>query len=175
MIPLVKTVSASSLLVLSRRMKTVQLLFSWGKSSLIRAVITSEHRVWYLLFSCIADSRRESLDCASNTISYPKCDLVWIFLKKSLWFILYLVWTLFIYPCIYLPLNPFDLLVCLQQVNLVLDDGRSLGLMIRGGAEYALGIYITGVDQGSAAECGGLKVSLYISLTLSVLLPAHTR
>lgn len=44
------------------------------------------------------------------------------------------------------------------QVNLVLDDGRSLGLMIRGGAEYALGIYITGVDRGSAAECGGLKV-----------------
>lgn len=43
---------------------------------------------------------------------------------------------------------------------MVLDDGRSLGLMIRGGAEYALGIYITGVDQGSAAECGGLKVSL---------------
>uniref|UniRef100_A0AAV2IYG3 Uncharacterized protein n=1 Tax=Knipowitschia caucasica TaxID=637954 RepID=A0AAV2IYG3_KNICA len=31
--------------------------------------------------------------------------------------------------------------------------------MIRGGAEYALGIYITGVDQGSAAECGGLKMS----------------
>lgn len=30
--------------------------------------------------------------------------------------------------------------------------------MIRGGAEYALGIYITGVDQGSAAECGGIKV-----------------
>ncbi|XP_077479062.1 whirlin isoform X2 [Stigmatopora argus] len=45
-----------------------------------------------------------------------------------------------------------------KKVNLVLDDGRSLGLMIRGGAEYALGIYITGVDHGSAAECGGLKV-----------------
>eukprot|EP00063_Salmo_salar_P009011 XP_013983846.1 PREDICTED: whirlin-like isoform X1 [Salmo salar] len=44
-----------------------------------------------------------------------------------------------------------------KKVNLVLDDGRSLGLMIRGGAEYALGIYITGVDRGSAAECGGLK------------------
>ncbi|KAF0031194.1 hypothetical protein F2P81_015749 [Scophthalmus maximus] len=44
-----------------------------------------------------------------------------------------------------------------KKVNLVLDDGRSLGLMIRGGAEYALGIYITGVDQGSAAACGGLK------------------
>ncbi|CAM4666581.1 unnamed protein product [Leuciscus chuanchicus] len=45
-----------------------------------------------------------------------------------------------------------------KKVNLVLDDGRSLGLMIRGGAEYSLGIYITGVDKGSAAECGGLKV-----------------
>ncbi|XP_054613965.1 whirlin isoform X1 [Dunckerocampus dactyliophorus] len=44
-----------------------------------------------------------------------------------------------------------------KKVNLVLDDGRSLGLMIRGGAEYTLGIYITGVDPGSAAECGGLK------------------
>ncbi|MGH0176962.1 UNVERIFIED_CONTAM: hypothetical protein FKN15_001898 [Acipenser sinensis] len=43
-------------------------------------------------------------------------------------------------------------------VNVVLDDGRSLGLMIRGGAEYALGIYITGVDRGSASESGGLKV-----------------
>ncbi|XP_041049895.1 whirlin [Carcharodon carcharias] len=45
-----------------------------------------------------------------------------------------------------------------KKVNLVLDDGKSLGLMIRGGAEYALGIYITGVDQGSAAEITGLKV-----------------
>ncbi|XP_036383307.1 whirlin [Megalops cyprinoides] len=45
-----------------------------------------------------------------------------------------------------------------KKVNLVLDGGRSLGLMIRGGAEYALGIYITGVDPDSAAECGGLKV-----------------
>lgn len=46
-----------------------------------------------------------------------------------------------------------------------MDDGRSLGLMIRGGAEYALGIYITGVDQGSAAECGGLKVFVTCCLT----------
>ncbi|XP_038601357.1 whirlin isoform X2 [Tachyglossus aculeatus] len=45
-----------------------------------------------------------------------------------------------------------------KKVNLVLSEGRSLGLMIRGGAEYALGIYITGVDQGSEAESGGLKV-----------------
>uniref|UniRef100_UPI00398F1178 whirlin n=1 Tax=Pristiophorus japonicus TaxID=55135 RepID=UPI00398F1178 len=45
-----------------------------------------------------------------------------------------------------------------KKVNLVLEDGKSLGLMIRGGAEYALGIYITGVDPGSAAEITGLKV-----------------
>lgn len=45
------------------------------------------------------------------------------------------------------------------QVILRMDDGRSLGLMIRGGAEYGLGIYITGVDPGSAADVGALKVS----------------
>lgn len=43
-------------------------------------------------------------------------------------------------------------------MSLNLDDGRSLGLMIRGGAEYGLGIYITGVDPGSAADAGALKV-----------------
>ncbi|XP_058231551.1 whirlin isoform X2 [Hemibagrus wyckioides] len=45
-----------------------------------------------------------------------------------------------------------------RRVTVSLDDGRPLGLMIRGGAEYSLGIYIAGVDNGSAAECGGLKV-----------------
>ncbi|XP_077335167.1 whirlin [Lithobates pipiens] len=45
-----------------------------------------------------------------------------------------------------------------KKVNLVLSEGRSLGLLIRGGAEYSLGIYITGVDQGSEAESVGLKV-----------------
>ena len=40
----------------------------------------------------------------------------------------------------------------------MLGDGRSLGLTIRGGAEYSLGIYITGVDPGSEAESSGLKV-----------------
>ncbi|XP_023687286.2 whirlin isoform X2 [Paramormyrops kingsleyae] len=48
-----------------------------------------------------------------------------------------------------------------KKVNLVMDNGRSLGLMIRGGSEYNLGIYITGVDRGSAAELGGLKPSFY--------------
>ncbi|XP_066223429.1 whirlin isoform X1 [Saccopteryx leptura] len=45
-----------------------------------------------------------------------------------------------------------------KKVNLVLGDGRSLGLTIRGGAEYGLGIYVTGVDAGSEAESSGLKV-----------------
>ncbi|KAI5613040.1 whirlin-like isoform X1, partial [Silurus asotus] len=45
-----------------------------------------------------------------------------------------------------------------RRVTISLDDGRPLGLMIRGGAEYSLGIYIAGVDHGSAAEVGGLKV-----------------
>ncbi|XP_074871555.1 whirlin isoform X2 [Carettochelys insculpta] len=45
-----------------------------------------------------------------------------------------------------------------KKVNLVLNEGKSLGLMIRGGAEYALGIYIAGVDKGSEAESAGLKV-----------------
>ncbi|XP_045081425.1 whirlin-like [Coregonus clupeaformis] len=45
-----------------------------------------------------------------------------------------------------------------KTVTLNLNDGLSLGLMIRGGAEYGLGIYITGVDPGSAADHGGLKV-----------------
>ncbi|XP_041855507.1 whirlin-like [Melanotaenia boesemani] len=45
-----------------------------------------------------------------------------------------------------------------RTVTLNMDDGRSLGLMIRGGAEYGLGIYITGVDPGSAADAGALQV-----------------
>ncbi|XP_036771430.2 whirlin isoform X5 [Manis pentadactyla] len=45
-----------------------------------------------------------------------------------------------------------------KKVNLVLGNGRSLGLTIRGGAEYGLGIYVTGVDPGSEAESSGLKV-----------------
>uniref|UniRef100_G3NG69 Whirlin b n=1 Tax=Gasterosteus aculeatus TaxID=69293 RepID=G3NG69_GASAC len=44
------------------------------------------------------------------------------------------------------------------KASLNMDSGRSLGLMIRGGAEYGLGIYITGVDPGSAADAGALKV-----------------
>ncbi|XP_029856529.1 whirlin isoform X3 [Aquila chrysaetos chrysaetos] len=51
-----------------------------------------------------------------------------------------------------------------KKVNLVLNEGKSLGLMIRGGAEYSLGIYITGVDKGSEAESTGLKPVFYRGL-----------
>lgn len=56
------------------------------------------------------------------------------------------------------PNPPWTLSVCCLQVSLRMDEGRSLGLMVRGGAEYGLGIYITGVDPGSAADAGALKV-----------------
>lgn len=41
------------------------------------------------------------------------------------------------------------------------EDGLSLGLMIRGGAEYGLGIYVTGVDESSAADIAGLQVMIF--------------
>ena len=49
--------------------------------------------------------------------------------------------------------NPF-------QVTVVVDPGQSLGLMVRGGLEFALGIYVSGVDQESVAEQVGIKVRI---------------
>ena len=46
--------------------------------------------------------------------------------------------------------------------ELVVND--NLGLMIRGGIEYGLGIYVTGVDEESAAFRNGLRVSILISV-----------
>ena len=43
-----------------------------------------------------------------------------------------------------------------------LGGAESLGLMIRGGVEYGLGIFITGVDDGSSAHKAGLQVSFII-------------
>ena len=37
-------------------------------------------------------------------------------------------------------------------------EDQNLGLMIRGGSEFGLGIYITGLDRHSVAENAGLKV-----------------
>ena len=49
---------------------------------------------------------------------------------------------------------------CIQVAfELVVND--NLGLMIRGGIEYGLGIYITGVDEESAAFRNGLRVRFF--------------
>ncbi|XP_793549.4 whirlin isoform X1 [Strongylocentrotus purpuratus] len=45
-----------------------------------------------------------------------------------------------------------------KKVNVVVNEGESLGLMIRGGKEFGLGIYITGIDTYSVADHAGLKV-----------------
>lgn len=47
----------------------------------------------------------------------------------------------------------------LRRVDLLIEPGQSLGLMIRGGVEYGLGIFITGVDKDSVADMAGLMVS----------------
>ncbi|XP_063358308.1 whirlin isoform X8 [Cydia amplana] len=46
----------------------------------------------------------------------------------------------------------------IRRVDLCIEPGQSLGLMIRGGLEYSLGIYITGVDKDSVADRAGLMV-----------------
>jgi len=46
----------------------------------------------------------------------------------------------------------------LFKVELVIEPGQSLGLMIRGGTEYNLGIFITGIDKESVADRSGLMV-----------------
>ena len=49
-----------------------------------------------------------------------------------------------------------------RNIDIEIQPGQNLGLMIRGGAEYGLGIYVTGVDPGSVAERAGLQVSLLL-------------
>lgn len=46
----------------------------------------------------------------------------------------------------------------MRRVDLLIEPGQSLGLMIRGGAEYGLGIFVTGVDKDSVADRAGLTV-----------------
>lgn len=60
----------------------------------------------------------------------------------------------------------------LFKVELVIEPGQSLGLMIRGGTEYNLGIFITGIDKDSVADRSGLMVKLnfdYVFCNLMVV------
>ena len=43
-------------------------------------------------------------------------------------------------------------------MNIFVEDGTKLGLLIRGGSDCGLGIYIAGVDVDGAADQAGLKV-----------------
>lgn len=52
------------------------------------------------------------------------------------------------------------LLLLLFKVELLIEPGQSLGLMIRGGTEYNLGIFITGIDKDSVADRSGLMVKI---------------
>jgi hypothetical protein len=63
-------------------------------------------------------------------------------------------------------------------VELNIEPGQSLGLMIRGGVEYNLGIFITGVDKDSVAERAGLLVSqltLYQFIKEFLILSDHDK
>ena len=55
----------------------------------------------------------------------------------------------------------FEKSVCVLQVELSIEPGQSLGLMIRGGIEYNLGVFITGVDKDSVADRAGLMASVW--------------
>ncbi|XP_039230492.1 whirlin isoform X5 [Drosophila yakuba] len=46
----------------------------------------------------------------------------------------------------------------IRRVELLIEPGQSLGLMIRGGVEYGLGIFVTGVDKDSVADRSGLMI-----------------
>ena len=43
-------------------------------------------------------------------------------------------------------------------MNIFVEDGAKLGLLIRGGSDCGLGIYIAGVDIGGAADQAGRKL-----------------
>lgn len=53
----------------------------------------------------------------------------------------------------------------IRNVELLIEPGQSLGLMIRGGVEYGLGIFITGVDKDSVADRAGLMVCLFLFIS----------
>jgi whirlin len=53
-----------------------------------------------------------------------------------------------------------------RRIDLLIEHGQSLGLMIRGGIEYGLGIFVTGVDKDSVAERSGLMVKKMSKINL---------
>lgn len=62
-----------------------------------------------------------------------------------------------------------DKLDRVRRIDLLIEHGQSLGLMIRGGIEYGLGIFVTGVDKDSVAERSGLMVTKIIKTLIFLL------
>lgn len=65
------------------------------------------------------------------------------------------------------PVRFFLFILYSFQVDLCIEPGQSLGLMIRGGVEYNLGIFITGVDKDSVADRAGLMVCFMLHIYMS--------
>ena len=65
------------------------------------------------------------------------------------------------------PHSRSDKMDSIRRIELLVGTGQSLGLMIRGGVEYGLGIFVTGVDKDSVAERAGLMVTFF-KLNLSI-------
>lgn len=82
--------------------------------------------------------------------------------NKSLSLVLFFVYIYGFVPVIQFCFSGYIIIWYIKiiplQVNLFVEDGSKLGLMVRGGAEYGLGIYIAGVDDHSLADKAGLKV-----------------
>lgn len=92
------------------------------------------------------------------------CILLLILINHKLLTLLYDIINKIIVIFVKLHVNKPKTLLLLKylyflQVDLCIEPGQSLGLMIRGGLEYNLGIYITGVDKDSVADRAGLMVS----------------
>ncbi|CAF3302745.1 unnamed protein product [Rotaria socialis] len=54
--------------------------------------------------------------------------------------------------------NDAQLPYCERTVTISVEKGKRLGLTIRGGAEYGLGIFISGVDKASLSDQAGLSI-----------------
>ena len=55
-----------------------------------------------------------------------------------------------------------EIMISSSQASLSLAEGDQLGLMIRGGAEFGLDIFVTGVLINSAAWKLGLQVLCFL-------------
>ena len=58
--------------------------------------------------------------------------------------------------------NSFQVFILAFEVEALLCPGDNLGIIIRGGAEYGVGIFVVQVDQHSVAQKLGLEVKITV-------------